>query len=151
MKPEATSSWSRRSDRMPVTITSETRSPASITALALRPTSVPADGGAEHVAGRQLDHPALGLQPARLSSLTRPRGTQQNDVHRARPPFSLAFLMRSPYWWAMRWLWICVTVSIVTLTTISRLLPPRKNGMPARAIRYSGMEQTHTKKEEGEV
>ena len=45
--------------------------------------------------------------------------------YRSRPPFSFAFLIRSPYWCASRWLWICVTVSIVTLTTIKRLVPPR--------------------------
>ena len=44
---------------------------------------------------------------------------------RRRPPFSFAFLIKSPYWCAIKWLWIWLTVSIVTLTTISRLVPPR--------------------------
>ena len=49
--------------------------------------------------------------------------------------------MRSPYWCAIKWLWIWLTVSIVTLTTISRLVPPsRKLVSPAWVERMSGIE-----------
>src|SRR3546814_17089525 len=53
-----------------------------------------------------------------------------------RPLFSFAFLMRSPYLWAMRWLWICVTVTIVTLKKIIRPVPTQEKEMQARGIRY---------------
>src|SRR3546814_12159257 len=77
-------------------------------------------GGAQHVAGRELHHAALGNQPCGLRALTRARRPQKNDVQR-RPPRKRAFLMSPSYWCASRWLWIWVTVSIVTFTTISRL------------------------------
>src|SRR5512139_2699297 len=83
------------------------------------------DRCAKHISGRELHHPPIGFEPARLGPLSCPRRPKQYDVHRALPPFNLALLIRSPYWWAIRWLWICVTVSIVTLTTISKLVPPR--------------------------
>ena len=56
---------------------------------------------------------------AALSPVRRSRYRRRGVV------LSFAFLIRSPYWWAIRWLWIWLTVSIVTLTTISRLVPPR--------------------------
>ena len=36
---------------------------------------------AQHVAGRQLDHAAIGLEPRRLGALARARRSQKNDVH----------------------------------------------------------------------
>ncbi len=39
------------------------------------------DGGTQHVAGRKLDHAALGDQALRLGALARSRRSQQNDVH----------------------------------------------------------------------
>src|SRR3546814_4076154 len=81
-------------------------------------------GAAQHVAGRELHHAALGNQPCGLRALARASRPQKNDVQR-RPPRKRAFLMSPAYWCASRWLWIWVTVSIVTFTTISRLVPPR--------------------------
>ena len=40
-------------------------------------------------------------------------------------PRSFDFLIRPSYWCASRCDWICATVSMVTLTTISRLVPPK--------------------------
>ena len=42
-----------------------------------------------------------------------------------RRSLSLAFLTRPSYWLARRWEWIWPTVSMVTETTISRLVPPK--------------------------
>src|SRR3546814_14696918 len=49
--------------------------------------------GAQHVAGGQLHHAPLFLEPAGLRALARPRRAEQDDVHR-RLPLSFAFLMR---------------------------------------------------------
>src|SRR6185295_13635898 len=80
--------------------------------------------GAQHVAGRELDHALLGLQALRLGALSSARRSQKDDVHRPRPR-RRAFLMRPSYWWASRCAWIWVTVSRVTETTIRRLVPPK--------------------------
>ena len=45
------------------------------------------DRFAKHVAGRQLDHAALGLEPLRLGALARAGGTEKNDVHAYVPLF----------------------------------------------------------------
>src|SRR5438309_4921696 len=49
MKPRRTSSASSRSDRMPLTISSETSAPEAITALAWRPIRVPAETAARNM------------------------------------------------------------------------------------------------------
>ena len=70
---------------------SETSSPASITALALQPDRrALGDRFAQHVAGRQLDHAALGLEALRLRALARAGGTEKNDVHADAPLFAVA-------------------------------------------------------------
>ena len=56
---------------------------------------------------------------------------------------SFAFLIRSPYWCAIKWLWIWLTVSIVTLTTISRLVPPSRKLSPACAERIRNQADQH--------
>ena len=81
-------------------------------------------GGAQHVAGRELDHAALLLQPLGLGALAGAGRPKKDDVHRAFPR-SRAFLMRPSYWWASRCDCTWVTVSSVTETTISRLVPPK--------------------------
>src|SRR5690606_31247194 len=82
------------------------------------------DGSAQHVTGRELLQAVLLLEDLRLGTLSGARWPQQDDVHPLLP-LSFAFLIRPSYWCASRWLWICATVSIVTLTTISRLVPPK--------------------------
>ena len=59
-----------------------------------------------------------------LRALAGARRSEQNQIQR-RAPRSFAFLMRPSYCCAIRWLWICATVSIVTLTTIRIDVPPR--------------------------
>ena len=41
------------------------------------------DRGAQHVAGRELDHAAVRVEPARLGALARARRPQQDDIHAA--------------------------------------------------------------------
>ena len=79
--------------------------------------------GAEHVARRDLRDPVLVSQTLRLRSLSRPRRAQENQFHRR--PFTLFLRMRPSYWCASRCDWICVTVSIVTETTIRIEVPPK--------------------------
>ena len=97
--------------------------------LAFLPSSLP-----EATAARSMSPveswtmPTLVLQPLGLGALAGARRPQKDDVHRPpqRPlPRSRAFLMRPSYWWASRCAWIWVTVSSVTDTTISRLVPPK--------------------------
>ena len=96
-------------------------------ALARWPTSLPACTAARSMSpGRKLDQPATRGELLGLRSLARPRRPQQDQVHiRLVAPLSFAFLMRPSYWCASRWLWICATVSIVTLTAISSDVPPK--------------------------
>src|SRR5262249_49151950 len=100
------------------------------------------NGRAQHVAGGEL-RPAAALgQDPRLGALPRPWRAEKDDVHR-RAPRNLAFLMRPSYCWAMRWLWICATVSIVTLTMMRIEVPPSAMAISVRA--NSGMRQTTTR------
>ena len=54
-------------------------------------------GSAKHVSGGELDHSPIRFEPLCLGPLARPRGSKQYDVHLSLPPFSRAFLIRSPY------------------------------------------------------
>src|SRR6266851_4294016 len=81
-------------------------------------------GGAQHVAGGELDDAVGLLDPLRLCALPRAWRPEQDDVH-PRRPLSFAFLISPSYWCANKCEWICATVSIVTLTTIRRLVPPK--------------------------
>ena len=85
-----------------------------------------AGGGhrAQHVAGGQMANAAALFDALGLGSLSRARRPEQDEVHPRRPR-SFAFLISPSYWWASRCEWICATVSIVTLTTIKRLVPPK--------------------------
>src|SRR5690606_1428979 len=78
----------------------------------------------QHVASRELDEAILLFQPLRLRSLAGTGRPEKDEFHR-RAPLSLDFLMRPSYWCASRWLWIWETVSMVTLTTMSREVPPK--------------------------
>ena len=78
----------------------------------------------QHGAGRQR-HQVVALGKALgLGTLSGTRRAQHDQDHRRRPR-SFDFLIRPSYWWAMRCDWICDTVSIVTLTTISSEVPPK--------------------------
>ena len=127
MKPLAQSVSSMRSATMALTISSETSSPASMTALARLPTSRPGrDRRAQHVAGGELRNAVLFDQSLCLRPLARPRRPEQYQPHLPLlPPRSFDFLISPSYWCAIRWPWICATVSSVTLTTISSEVPPR--------------------------
>ena len=113
---------------MPITISSGTSSPLSSSALHLQAERrARRDGGAQHVAGGELRQAALLGEDFGLRALARPRRPEQNQIQR-RAPRSFDFLMRPSYCCAIRWLWICATVSIVTLTTIRIEVPPSENG-----------------------
>ena len=110
---------------MPITMSSDTSSPRSMIALALRPVSVPgSDGRPQHVAGRELLHAVTLLEELGLGALAGARRPEKNDVHRLLP-LSLDFLIRPSYCWASRCPWTWATVSMVTLTTISSDVPPK--------------------------
>src|SRR5262249_55457764 len=81
-------------------------------------------GGAQHVTGRELDNSVFGYQALRLRALTRPRRAEQDQSHRVRPR-SFDRLISPSYWCASKYPWICATVSMVTLTTISNEVPPK--------------------------
>ncbi len=57
------------------------------------------DGGAQHVAGRELNQPAPLGKRLGLGSLAGPRRSEKDEVHRRlRPvPLSFAFLIRPSY------------------------------------------------------
>ena len=80
--------------------------------------------GAQHVAGRELRNAVFLHQPRRLGAFAGARRPEQDQPHLFLP-LSLALRIRPSYWWACRWPWICATVSIVTLTTISSDVPPK--------------------------
>ena len=82
------------------------------------------DRGAQHVAGRELHETVFLFEPLRLGALAGARRPEKDQVHQRRPR-SRAFLISPSYWCASRCEWICATVSIVTLTTIKRLVPPK--------------------------
>ena len=94
-------------------------------ALTRRPKSLP-----DAVAARSMSPVESWTRPCVCSRrfawvpLPAPGGPEQDEVHPRRPR-SLAFLISPSYWCASRCEWICATVSIVTLTTISRLVPPK--------------------------
>ena len=85
----------------------------------------PGDRRAQHVAGRQLRDAVGVAQPRRLRALAGAGRPQQDQPHLSACPRSRAFLIRPSYWCAIRCDWICATVSMVTETTISRLVPPK--------------------------
>ena len=116
-----------RSAMMAMTTSSGTSSPLSMIALTRLPDlGAGCHGGAQHVAGRELDEPVPGGDFLGLRSLARSRRPEQDQVgHRLVAPLSLAFLMRPSYWCASRWPCTCATVSIVTLTAISSEVPPK--------------------------
>src|SRR5262249_29429537 len=67
----------------------------------------------------------VGADPEDKERAKRERdAAPQLRVHLRRPR-SFDFLIRPSYWWAKRYPWICATVSIVTLTTISSEVPPK--------------------------
>src|SRR3546814_5620699 len=74
---------------------------------------------AQHLAGRELADAVGFLEPLRLGTLARSRRAQQNQVQ-PRLPRIFDFLISPSYWCARRCDWTWVTVSIVTVTTISR-------------------------------
>ncbi len=112
------------------------------------------DGGAQHVARGKLLEAMTFDQALGLRALAGTRRAEKNDIHFDSPPlrhlrdqrsrpFSLAFLIRSPYWCASRCDWIWVIVSTVTLTTISKLVPPKNSvPIPVSDMIHSGMTQT---------
>ena len=81
-------------------MSSETRSPRSMTALALRPTSLPAcNRGTQHVARGELLQAAAFLKQLGLCALSGTRRSEKDDVHRLLPR-SFDFLIRPSYCWA---------------------------------------------------
>ena len=83
------------------------------------------NGRPEHVASGKLDQVAALEKQLGLRAFARARRPEQDQVHRRLVPLSRARLIRPSYWCARRWLWICATVSIVTLTTIRSEVPPK--------------------------
>src|SRR5205085_1845596 len=82
------------------------------------------DRRAQHVAGGDLDDAIALFEAFCLGPLPGARRTQQDQVHQRRPR-SRARRISPSYWCASRCEWICATVSIVTLTTMRRLVPPK--------------------------
>src|SRR4029079_2356837 len=82
------------------------------------------DRGPQHVAGGELHQATLRLEPLRLGTLPGAGRPEQNEVH-PRRPLSLDLRITPSYWCAIKCDWICDTVSIVTVTTIRRLVPPK--------------------------
>src|SRR5690606_3181768 len=81
------------------------------------------NGRAQDIAGREL-RDAVGLdKDLGLRALARARRAQEYDSHRRLPP-SRERLTSPSYCWAMRWLWIWLTVSKVTVTMMSSDVPP---------------------------
>ena len=125
MKPSAASGWRMRLSRMAITSSSETSLPASMIARACSPISrAGRHFGPQHVAGGDLHQPVELLEPLGLSAFAGARRSKQDQIHRVRP-FTRDLRISPSYWCASRWDWICVTVSIVTETTIIRLVPPK--------------------------
>src|SRR5690606_32295167 len=102
---------------------------------------------AQDIAGGQLRN-AIGLdQNLGLCPLPRSRRTEQYQPHRRLPPPRRDFLTSPSYCWAIRWLWIWLIVSSVTVTMISSEVPPmnwltaswlnRTSGISATKVRYS--------------
>ena len=84
------------------------------------------DRRAQHVAGGELRYAVFLDQPLCLGPLARPRRPEQDQPHRRPlPPAQLRLLDQPLILVRKRWPWICATVSIVTLTTISSDVPPR--------------------------
>ena len=109
---------------MSITVSSGTSSPLAISALqASAQRRAGLDGGAQHVAGGELRQAPLFGENFGLCALARPRRPEQNQIHR-RAPRSFDFLSSPSYCCAIRWLWICATVSMVTETTIRIEVPP---------------------------
>ena len=52
-------------------------------------------------------------------------GRAEKDKPHLRRPLSFVLRIRPSYCWACIWPWICATVSITTLTTISSDVPPK--------------------------
>ena len=114
-----------RSSMMPTTMSSETRAAGFHDRLGLEADRrARRDRGAQHVAGRELRNAVLLDQPRRLRPFAGARRPEQYQPHLFLP-LSFALRIRPSYWCACRWPWICATVSIVTLTTISSEVPPK--------------------------
>ena len=98
MKPRRASSSSMRSATMPTTMSSDTSAPESITAFALQADRrAGADGGAQHVARRELRDAMLGDEACRLRPLPRSRRPKENEPHQRLLPFSLDLRTRPSY------------------------------------------------------
>ncbi len=126
--PGAQSAILRRSSMMRMTMASETRSPFARIASTSRPSGEPDATAARSMSpvescGRPRSFCRI-LAWVPLPAPGGPNRTIFKDIQR-RAPRSLAFLMRPSYCCAIRWLWICATVSMVTLTTIRIDVPPR--------------------------
>src|SRR5581483_568074 len=81
------------------------------------------DRRTQHVAGGKLGKAACLGEDLGLGALARPRRPEQNQIH-LRAPRNFDFLSSPSYCWAIKWLWICATVSMVTETTIRIEVPP---------------------------
>src|SRR5690606_4208492 len=79
---------------------------------------------AENVSGRQLGNAVTRDQELGLSALACPRGPKKNQPHRRLPPPRRDRFTSPSYCWAIRWLWICVIVSRVTVTMMRSDVPP---------------------------
>jgi len=77
----------------------------------------------QHVTRRDLRDTVLVLQALGLRALARAGRPQKNEFHRR--PFTLVLRISPSYWWASRCDCICVTVSMVTETTIRIEVPPK--------------------------
>src|SRR5579862_3198733 len=83
-----------------------------------------ARGRAQHFARRELRPAAFGLQDSGLCPFSCPRRPKKDQIQRLLP-LSFAFRIRPSYCCAIRWLWICAIVSIMTLTMMRMDVPPK--------------------------
>jgi hypothetical protein len=102
-----------------------TSAPRAMMSLACRPTGVPAFTAARSMSPVESCTMPYLRRALGLRALARPRRAQQNQLIGLGVPFSFDLLIRPSYWCASRCDWICVTVSMVTLTTIRSDVPPK--------------------------
>ena len=81
------------------------------------------DRRAQDIAGRELRNTELLDQDLGLRALADARRSEKDQPHRLRPPRRERFTSPS-YCCAMRWLWIWLMVSSVTVTMMSSDVPP---------------------------
>ncbi len=130
MKPLAQSGSEIRSEMMPITMASETRSAGRHHFFGFETNRCAGlNGGAQHISRRELGDAAFLADDLRLCAFAGPWRPEKNEVHR-RPlgddaPRSFAFLIKPSYCWAIKWLWTWATVSMVTLTAMSSDVPPK--------------------------